>query len=71
MNRLVLPPVPCARAVLYRWPPVTRPEPHVLLFRRLHGTDPVTGRVDKEEAARVRREVFEELGLEDGEETKD
>lgn len=50
---------------------IHKPEPHVLLFRRLHGTDPVTGRVDKEEAARVRREVFEELGLEDGEETKD
>eukprot|EP00924_Labyrinthula_sp_SR-Ha-C_P014424 snap_masked-scaffold_20-processed-gene-5.87-mRNA-1 protein AED:0.37 eAED:0.39 QI:0/-1/0/1/-1/1/1/0/108 len=29
---------------------VHRPEPHVLLFRRPHGTDPVTGEVDQNKA---------------------
>jgi hypothetical protein len=39
-----------------------RPEPHVLLFRRPHGTDPVTGKVDPFEAEKVRKEILAEQG---------
>ena len=35
---------------------VHKPEPHILLFRRLLGTDPVTGEVDEE----LRRQQVEE-----------
>ena len=40
-----------------------RPEPHVLLFRRPHGTDPVTGRVDPVERDKIVREVMLEYNM--------
>ena len=34
---------------------VHKPEPHVLLFKRAHGTNPMSGSVDKAEAEAQRR----------------
>lgn len=42
-----------------------RPEPHILLFRRALGTDPVTGKVVPEEAERARQAYYREYGLEE------
>jgi len=44
---------------------VHRPEPHILLFRRLLGTDPNTGKCDRaahEEASRKVRAEYEQAG---------
>lgn len=32
---------------------IHQPEPHILLFRRPHGTDPNTGQIDQEEAKKT------------------
>lgn len=42
-----------------------RPEPHILLFRRPLGTDPVSGKVDPEAARSARRKYMQEFGLVD------
>lgn len=39
----------------------TRPEPHILLFRRPLGTDPVTGQVDPELEREAKEKYAEEL----------
>lgn len=38
---------------------IHRPEPHILLFRRPLGTDPLTGRVDPEMERRAREEYLQ------------
>lgn len=38
-----------------------RPEPHILLFRRLLGTDPVSGKVDPELEHAAKEKYAEEL----------
>lgn len=38
-----------------------RPEPHILLFRRPLGTDPVTGKVDPELEREAKEKYAEEL----------
>lgn len=40
---------------------VPRPEPHILLFRRPLGTDPVTGKVDPELEREAKEKYAEEL----------
>ena len=42
---------------------MTRPEPHILLFRRALGTDPVTGKVVPEQAELARQQYYREFGL--------
>ncbi len=44
-------------------PFLSRPEPHILLFRRELGTDPATGVVDQEQKAKAVREYQREFGL--------
>ena len=39
------------------------PEPHILLFRRVLGTDPQTGRVDPDLVTAARAEFKDQLGL--------
>ena len=41
-----------------------RPEPHILLFRRALGTDPVTGKVVPEQAELARQQYYREYGIE-------
>ncbi|CAN0254416.1 unnamed protein product [Discosporangium mesarthrocarpum] len=40
---------------------IHRPEPHILLFRRPLGTDPVTGKVDPELEREAKQKYAEEL----------
>ncbi|CAN0030984.1 unnamed protein product [Sphacelaria rigidula] len=40
---------------------IHRPEPHILLFRRPLGTDPVTGQVDPELEREAKEKYAEEL----------
>lgn len=42
-----------------------RPEPHVLLFRRPLGTDPVSGKVNEEAARAARAKYLKEFGVEE------
>jgi len=42
---------------------IHKPEPHILLFRRPIGTDPVTGRVDPVRAREERAKYEQEYGL--------
>eukprot|EP01138_Halocafeteria_seosinensis_P016441 gb/GECG01016772.1/.p1 GENE.gb/GECG01016772.1/~~gb/GECG01016772.1/.p1 ORF type:complete len:108 (+),score=11.13 gb/GECG01016772.1/:1-324(+) len=44
-----------------------RPEPHILLFRRPLGTDPMTGKIDPEVAEKARQEFRREYGMEGNE----
>jgi hypothetical protein len=46
------------------------PEPHILLFRRPLGTDPVTGKVNAEQAEAARVAYLREYGLPDTAEHK-
>mmetsp|Transcript_8528 Transcript_8528/g.14468 ORF Transcript_8528/g.14468 Transcript_8528/m.14468 type:complete len:104 (-) Transcript_8528:181-492(-) len=40
-----------------------RPEPHILLFRRPLGTDPVSGDVDPEAAREAKERYLQELAI--------
>ena len=42
---------------------MARPEPHVLLFRRLLGTDPVTGRVSEAAAEAARKQIAADFDM--------
>ena len=42
---------------------IHRPEPHILLFRRPLGTDPVTGKVVETLARDVKAKYAEEMGI--------
>jgi hypothetical protein len=42
-----------------------RPEPHILLFRRALGTDPVSGKVIPEQAEAARQAYYREYGVEE------
>ena len=39
-----------------------RPEPHILLFRRPLGTDPVTGEISEELVAQARKDFERQYG---------
>lgn len=43
--------------------PLRSPEPHILLFRRVIGTDPTTGKVDPVVAAKALEAYKKEYGL--------
>jgi cyclin-dependent kinase regulatory subunit CKS1 len=44
-------------------PPLCRPEPHILLFRRPLGTDPVTGKVNDEMAQDAKTKYRIDMGI--------
>ena len=45
---------------------IHRPEPHILLFRRPLGTDPVTGKVVESLAREAAAKYREDMGIEGG-----